>query len=135
VQEFALPAELAVAIQADWTRSCYELREHALRVLQIAAGESLLVLSPEDGVPQILAVSFPGYEGAVLMRLLAEMDVVVGAGSACHAESAETSHVLKAMGVSKDVARGQLRISFGRETRGTDVDRLGEALSQVLRNY
>jgi cysteine desulfurase len=69
------------------------------------------------------------------MRLLAEEDVVVGAGSACHAESPETSHVLRAMGFDASVARGQLRLSFGHDTTAGDIDRLASALAEILRNY
>jgi cysteine desulfurase len=132
VQEFALAAELAVAGQDAWTERCRALRRQALSVF---SGLSAQVLSPVDGVPHILAVSCPGYEGAVLMRLLAEQNVVLGAGSACHAESAESSHVLRAMGVSERVARGQLRLSFGRETCPADIDRFAAVLTDVLRNY
>jgi cysteine desulfurase len=132
VQEFALVAELAVAEQENHARHCQKLREQALSAVADLGAQ---VLSPTTAVPHILAVSLPGYEGAVLMRLLAEEDVVVGAGSACHAESAESSHVLRAMGVPERVARGQLRLSFGRETRAADIDRFATALADVLRNY
>lgn len=131
VTEFSLAAEAAVAEQAGHAARCRHL---ANRVRMALAGE-VRFLSPETGVPHILALSLPGYDGAVLMRLLAEQDVVVGAGSACHAESAETSHVLRAMGCDEATARGQLRISFGPDSTEADVDRLVAALRDVRRNY
>ena len=131
VTEFSLAAERVVAAQAAHMARCCQLAE---RVRTALAGE-VSFLSPDAGVPQILALSLPGYEGAVLMRLLAEQDVVVGAGSACHAESPETSHVLRAMGCDEATARGQLRVSFGPDSTLAEVDRFVAALRDVRRNY
>ena len=93
------------------------------------------ILSPASGSPYILSFAISGYEGAVLVRSLAESGVVVGAGSACSAESGKTSHVLAAMGVRPDMARGALRVSFSHETSESDVRRFVSALVDVLRLY
>jgi cysteine desulfurase len=94
-----------------------------------------VLLSPENACPAICTVAFPGFEGAVLMRLLASRGVLVSAGSACHAESGRTSHVLKAMGIDERTARGALRISFGPGNTAEDVhDFLGE-LCTVMDEY
>jgi len=94
-----------------------------------------VVLSPESASPYILTVSFPGYEGAVLMRLLAERGVTVATGSACSAESREISHVLAAMGCDEHVARGALRISFGWHSVADHVDVFVDELIRVLGDY
>ncbi len=93
------------------------------------------ILSSAGASPYILCAAFPGYEGAVLMRLLAAGGVIVGTGSACSTESAATSHVLAAMGVSERVARGALRISFCASSTTADVDRFIGALARVLAEY
>ena len=93
-------------------------------------------LSPPDGDPHIAAWSFPGYEGAVVMRLLAERHgILIATGSACSAESGKTSHVLAAMGHDQAVARGALRASFGWNSRLVDVEALLQALAAVLAAY
>ncbi|MDX9982135.1 MAG: aminotransferase class V-fold PLP-dependent enzyme [Lentisphaeria bacterium] len=132
VSEFAQAAELAVAEQAEHSARCQSLAALARESL---AGLPVRFLSPPGGVPHIFAFSLPGYEGAVLMRLLAERDVVVGAGSACHAEAAETSHVLRAMGCDEATARGQLRLSFGPDSRPGDVERFARVLRDILPTY
>ena len=93
------------------------------------------ILSPLHASPYILSFALPGYEGAVLSRALAEEGVVVGTGSACSAESGDTSHVLAAMGVRPEVARCALRVSFSHETSEGDVRRLVSSLADVLRHY
>jgi cysteine desulfurase len=132
VSEFAQAAESAVAEQAVHAAHCRHLATLAREAL---TGLPVCFLSPPGGVPHILAFSLPGYEGAVLMRLLAERDIVVGAGSACHAESAETSHVLRAMGCDEATARGQLRLSFGPDSRPDDVGRFATTLREILQTY
>ena len=92
-------------------------------------------ISPPQASPYIVSFSFPGYEGAVFMRILAEGGIIVGTGSACSAESGEPSHVVKAMGFGEDVARGMLRVSFCRNNTRAEVDALTVALSDVLREY
>ena len=48
----------------------------------------------------------------------------VSAGSACSSGSLKTSHVLMAMGWSEDAAREVIRVSFGPQTRESDIDAL-----------
>ncbi len=53
-------------------------------------------------------------------------------GSACSSGSMEPSHVLSAMGLSREESMSSVRFSLGRETRPEDVDRTIRALSQIL---
>jgi len=133
--EFALAAELAIGEQEEHVAHCQLLAAQIREGIMAIPDIRICVVSPDRAVPHILALSLPGYEGAVLMRLLAEEDVVVGAGSACHAESAETSHVLRAMGHDEATARGLLRISFGPDSSAADIETFLVALRRVLRNY
>lgn len=93
------------------------------------------VISPPDASPYILSVAFARFEGAVLVRALAERGVVVAAGSACRAEAGGISHVLHAMRVPEWLARGALRVSFGPASTPADVDALLKALAAVLAEY
>lgn len=95
----------------------------------------LQLLSPASASPWILTFAVPGYEGAVLMRLLAERRLVVGTGSACSAEAGHTSHVLRAMGLPDALARSVLRVSFGRESTAQHVAALLAELPRVLAAY
>ena len=50
--------------------------------------------------------------------------ISASSGSACTTGSLEPSHVLTAMGIPPDVARGSLRITLGRENTRADIDAL-----------
>ncbi len=93
------------------------------------------VLSPESASPYILSFTLPGFEGAVLMRAMAERSVVVATGSACTAESPDISHVMKAMGIDERRARGVLRVSFGQASSQADLDRFLDVLAATLQDY
>ena len=76
---------------------------------------------PENRLPNTLSLSFHGLEAN---RILEKISVAVAAsaGAACHADSVEISHVLKAMGVPLDWAKGTLRLTTGRTTIDEDID-------------
>jgi len=135
ILEFAHAAALAYA-EAESERIRITGLNRALRhALRPDSGCPVRLLSPVGASPYILSFCLPGYQGAVLMRLLAERGVVVGTGSACAAESAKPSPVLRAMGVSEREARGALRISFGHDSSAADVDAFVAALREVLQAY
>ena len=76
---------------------------------------------PEKRLPNTLSLSFNGLEAN---RILEKISVAVAAsaGAACHADTVEVSHVLKAMGVPLDWAKGTLRLTTGRKTTNEDID-------------
>ena len=73
-----------------------------------------------------LNISFAYVEGESL--LMAIKNCAVSSGSACTSASLEPSYVLRALGVSEDMAHTSLRIGFGRFTTQEEVDFLGSEL-------
>jgi len=134
---FVQAAEIAFSRQASFMDRAYRLNARLRQELRDRIGRttSVCILSPSGAVPYILTIALPGYEGAVIVRALAEQGVVVGAGSACSAESAEPSRVLTAMGVPERTARGALRISLGWASSMADIDAFVDALHQALIEY
>ncbi|ACG71866.1 cysteine desulfurase IscS [Anaeromyxobacter sp. K] len=76
--------------------------------------------SLEHRVPGNLNVSFAYVEGEALM--MAVKDVAVSSGSACTSASLEPSYVLRAMGVSEDLAHSSIRFGLGRFSTEEEVD-------------
>ncbi|WP_203140820.1 IscS subfamily cysteine desulfurase [Marinobacter mangrovi] len=74
----------------------------------------------ELSVPGIVNLSFEGVDGESLMLGLREL--AVSSGSACASASLEPSYVLRALGVSDELAHSALRFSFGRFTTTEEVD-------------
>ncbi len=75
-----------------------------------------------------------GIEGETLVMALDRKNFAVASGSACSSDSTEPSHVLLAMGVDADVARGAVRVSFGAQNTSEEVaDFLATLQHEILR--
>jgi cysteine desulfurase len=68
-------------------------------------------------------ICIDGIENEALLYLLDEAEVCASAASACASGAMEPSHVLAAMGVPNERARGALRLTLGRTTTAADVER------------
>lgn len=82
-----------------------------------------------ERVPNNLNVSFKDVDGENF--LLSLRKIAVSTGSACTSASLNPSYVLKALGVSDDLAYSSLRISFGRFTTEEEIDLAVEHISEV----
>ena len=64
-------------------------------------------------LPNTSFFAFNEIEGETLVMALDRKGFAVASGSACSSDSTEPSHVLMAMGIASDLARGAIRVSFG----------------------
>ncbi|WP_328309481.1 cysteine desulfurase family protein [Actinomycetospora sp. NBC_00405] len=87
---------------------------------------------PGERLPGNAHLSFPGCEGDSLLMLLDARGIECSTGSACTAGVARPSHVLLAMGLDDDLARGSLRFSLGHNSTAADVDAVVEAIGPVV---
>ncbi|MCG6909388.1 MAG: cysteine desulfurase [Deltaproteobacteria bacterium] len=76
----------------------------------------------EQRLPNTLSVSFKDIEANRLLEEIG-LDVAVSAGAACHAGTVALSHVLIAMGVPVEWAKGTLRFSLGKMTTEAEIDK------------
>jgi len=81
-------------------------------------------------LPGNVNVSFPGISGESLVMALDAQGVMASSGSACSSGSVESSHVLRAIGCSPDVADGALRLTLGRENTW---DEINESRERIIR--
>jgi cysteine desulfurase len=85
-----------------------------------------------DRVSGTVHVTFEGLASDELLFLLDQEGVCASAAASCSSGAATQSHVLAAMGVSPERARGSIRFSMGAETTEADVDALIRILSSVV---
>ena len=83
--------------------------------------EQVLVNGAEaNRLPHISNMSFRFIEAEALLSTF-QRRVAVSTGSACSSADLEPSHVLLAMGLSKEDAKSSIRVSLGRDTSETDI--------------
>lgn len=83
-------------------------------------------------LPNTSNLTFPGIEAETALLLFDKEGLCCSAGSACSSGSINPSHVLTAMGVTRDEARASLRFSFGRTTTEADIDRALEIIPRII---
>jgi len=83
-------------------------------------------------LPHLSNISFRYIEGEGLLINLDLQGVAVSTGSACSSGTLEPSPVIRALGVSDEVARGSIRFSFGKENNESEVDYVVEVLVQAV---
>jgi cysteine desulfurase len=119
----ALAVELAVREQRAYAEHTGRLARNLWAGLRAALPSARLLGPPLDSkrrLPNTLCVLLPGVDGRVLVTRLDLAGLEVSAGSACASGALEPSHVLLAMGLTRDEARSGLRMSLGRNTTAED---------------
>jgi cysteine desulfurase len=86
---------------------------------------------PEDRLPGNISLSFAGLKSDLFTLGLGGL--ACSSGAACGSTSGHPSHVLKAIGVSSDLARATLRLGLGRFTTATDVDKTLDLILEMAR--
>jgi cysteine desulfurase len=87
---------------------------------------------PEKRLSNTLNLSFDGVEGDSLVMNLDLEGIAVSTGSACSEGNVEPSHVLQAMGLTREEAVSSLRFSLGRFTEKEDIERVINVLPRVV---
>jgi len=89
-------------------------------------------LDARDRLTNTLAITVAGADGHALVARLDLAGLAASFGSACSSGAPGPSHVLLAMGLSEEEARGTLRISMGHDTTREDIHMAVEILRRTL---
>jgi cysteine desulfurase len=135
---FAVAVQIAVKTQAERAERTRALRDRLIAGVLAAVPGAVLngpgvtgdSMGP-DRLPGNAHFTFPGCDGDALLLLLDARGIECSTGSACSAGVPRASHVLLAMGVGEEAARGSLRFSLGHTSTDADVDELLEAIGPV----
>jgi cysteine desulfurase len=107
------------------------LRDHLESGLRSALDAIEVNGHPTERLPNNLNVSFAYVDGEAL--LVGLNDVAVSTGAACTSAKLEPSHVLRAMGVSNELAQGSLRFGLGRFNTEDEVDYVIERVIETVK--
>ncbi len=86
---------------------------------------------PEERLPNTLSLSFKDLDANNIISQIMD-EVAVSAGAACHSDRVELSHVLKAMNIPLEWARGTIRFSMGKMTTANEIDHASEIVTHAV---
>lgn len=129
---FGLAAEAAVKELETEQARLLALRERLLAGLLERIPGIYLNGDRDRRIAGNLNLIIKGIEGESLLLMLDQEGIGVSTGSACSSGSTRPSHVLLALDVPEDEARGSLRMVLGRGNTEADVDTVLEALPRVV---
>ena len=87
---------------------------------------------PEKRLPNNCHFSFARVDSEALLLRLDLAGISVSGGSACTAGSTEPSHVLQAIGLEKELLKGSIRITLGRETTRDEMQKTAQVLTETV---
>jgi len=108
------------------------IRDILIRELSASLSGKIRVNSPEDGVENILNISFKGIKSETLLHFLEMRDIYVSTGSACSSKKNAISHVLKAAKVPQQWAEGSIRFSFGSFNTEDEAVIVADAIKEII---
>jgi cysteine desulfurase len=126
-------AALTLAYQEQQSENIrlLRLRERLIAGILRIAG-TRLTGHPDERLPNSASFVLEGVEGESLLLNLDLLGIAASSGSACTTGDIEPSHVLTAIGLTSDQARGHLRLTLGHSNTDEDVDAVLRALPEVV---
>ncbi|TCJ13701.1 cysteine desulfurase [Rubrobacter taiwanensis] len=128
---FGRAADLAAEALPGEARRLRALRDELWRRLKARIPGLRLNGHPELRLPNTLNVALPGGRAEDLLPGMP--GVAAAPGSACTSASTKPSHVLRAMGLSEELARSSVRLSVGRFNTPEEIARAAEEISSAAR--
>ena len=86
-------------------------------------------------LPGHVSVSFPRRDGEALLHLLDLKGICVSTRAACNSRSTEISHVLRAIGLPDNIAKGTLRVTFGHGNTVQDAETIAKTLVVLQKKF
>jgi cysteine desulfurase len=127
---FGAAAELAAQELEARTARLLELRERLEAGLVALPGVTIFGRAAPR-LPNTVQFGLHGWEGEALLMALDRRGIAVSSGSACSSGKGQPSHVLLGMGLPRDLAFGAIRVSLGKDSTDTEVERFLAVLAEL----
>lgn len=129
---------MAVALK----KNCDRMEENARHIRSLekiiidalnASGVDYIRNGSKNRMPGNISLSFKGFDGESILHRMDLMGISISTGSACDSVNTQISHVLKAIKLDEEYAKGTVRISLGKDNTVEDVERIVESLIKIIR--
>ncbi|HMW18379.1 MAG TPA: cysteine desulfurase family protein [Accumulibacter sp.] len=127
---FGIACELAASRQAAYAQRLLALRQSLEDGLSSLG--AVLFSRAAERLPNTVYFALPQIDGETLVGHLDRAGYAVASGAACSSSQPEPSHVLQAIGVEPELARGAIRVSLGADNTAADVAGLLSTLHATI---
>ncbi|MFO0781545.1 MAG: cysteine desulfurase family protein [Candidatus Saccharimonadales bacterium] len=130
---FAHALDIAQQCRHEENERLQQLQQTFIKALQASVPSAQVNGSLKHRLPNNVHVTFPGVDNERVLIQLDEAGIMAAAGSACSASTEESSHVLRAIGVSETDAQASLRFTMGRHTDEAAIKTTVATLAQLVK--
>jgi cysteine desulfurase len=128
----ALALELAYGELEQRVAHVARLRDRLIDGVQARVSGVRVTGHPTERMPNSASFTISGADGESLLLNLDQEGICASSGAACTSGTLEISHVLRALRLPEDEARGSLRLTTGTRTTDADVDKLLDVLPGIV---
>ena len=129
---FGAAASAVLKDLEDEARRLGALRDAFENAIRDLAPDAVIFGADVARLPNTVAFSVPGLTAETALMNFDLAGIALSSGSACSSGKVKRSHVLEAMGIAADMAKGVLRLSAGWTSSEADVIRLREVFERTL---
>ncbi len=129
---FGKAAEIALAGMGEEAGRLTKYRDRLIDSVMAKVADVYLNGHRTSRLPNNANFSFDFIEGESILMYLDAEGICASTGSACSSASSEPSHVLLALGIPVERARGSVRFTLGKWTSAEDIDKVVEALPRII---
>ena len=129
---FGAAASAVLKDLEDEARRLGALRDAFENAIRDLAPDAVIFGADVARLPNTVAFSVPGLTAETALMNFDLAGIALSSGSACSSGKVKGSHVLEAMGIAADMAKGVLRLSAGWTSSEADVIRFREVFERTL---
>lgn len=130
-----------VAMAVALEKNCNCINENADKIKKLEkifinklddSGVDYIRNGGENRIPGNINISFTGIEGEMILHRMDIKKICIATGAACDSVNMKISHVLKAICVPEEYAKGTIRISLGKDNTEQEVMMLTDELLEIV---
>ena len=127
---FGIACEISQNVMTVECKKIMDLRDNLIKMIQDNMPEAIVNGSINMRLPGNLNMRFPGVNNEAIIAAMPE--IAISSGAACTSSTMEASHVLLALGLSKNEAYSSLRFGIGRFNTDEDIEIAAQSIRQSM---
>lgn len=126
----ALAKAMRICVTDEEHREFRQWRTDLVDFIQTC--DDVSILAPDEAAPHILSIAFYKVKGEVAVNFFQEKGFIVSTSSACSSKNGTAGHVIEAIRLGEKFKNGVIRISFGKNNNGQQIEEFKQVIAQFM---